>query len=141
MSEWTPDESHRLWRRTDAVDRVLAAALALPDDAAPAPVISHGDLHVRHILVNPAGAVTGIIDWGDICRGDPAIDLAIAFSAFSGGARQALIDAYGGLSRAQELRGRVLAIFLSATLLLWAHDSGMETLEFEARAGLERAAN
>jgi aminoglycoside phosphotransferase (APT) family kinase protein len=133
-------ESRRLWRRTDAVDGVLAAALALPDEPAPAAVVSHGDLHVRHILVDNQGAVTGVIDWGDICRGDPAIDLSIAFSAFSGEARDALLDAYGGISRPQELRGRVLAIFLSATLLLWAHESGMDTLESEARAGLERAA-
>jgi aminoglycoside phosphotransferase (APT) family kinase protein len=133
-------ETDGLWRRTDAVDRLLAAALALPDEPPPAAVISHGDLHVRHILVDDEGAVTGVIDWGDICRGDPAIDLSIAFSAFDGEARRALIEAYGGISPAQELRGRVLALFLSATILLWAHETGLQALESEARAGLERAA-
>jgi hypothetical protein len=38
------------------------------------PVICHGDLHVRHVLVDSAGAASGVIDWGDLCLGDPVID-------------------------------------------------------------------
>jgi len=38
----------------------------------------HGDLHPRNVLVR-AGALSGIIDWGDITAGDPATDLAAAW--------------------------------------------------------------
>ena len=36
----------------------------------------HGDLHQRNVLVDTAGYITGIIDWGDLCAGDRASDLA-----------------------------------------------------------------
>jgi aminoglycoside 2''-phosphotransferase len=41
----------------------------------------HGDLAPEHILCNPeAGSITGVIDWGDACLGDPALDFAGLFS-------------------------------------------------------------
>ena len=33
-------------------------------------VLVHGDLHVRHVLVDN-GELSGVIDWGDVCVGDP----------------------------------------------------------------------
>jgi len=132
-------EALGLWRRTDAVERLLIDALALPDAPPAIPVLTHGDLHVRHVLVDDDGAVTGIIDWGDVCVADPGIDLSIAYSAFRGPARAALLGAYGSVSEDQRLRARVLALFLSSTLAIYAHHSGMLALEAEALCGLERA--
>jgi aminoglycoside phosphotransferase (APT) family kinase protein len=94
---------------------------------------------VRHVLVDDDGAVTGIIDWGDVCVADPGIDLSIAYSAFRGPARAALLGAYGSVSDDQRLRARVLALFLSSTLAIYAHHSAMLALEAEALSGLERA--
>jgi aminoglycoside phosphotransferase (APT) family kinase protein len=37
--------------------------------------LAHGDLHVRHLLVDEAGALAGVIDWGEVCRGHPASEL------------------------------------------------------------------
>ena len=42
--------------------------------------VCHGDLHFRHVLVD-GGRVTGLIDWIDLCRGDPALDLQLVWSA------------------------------------------------------------
>jgi aminoglycoside phosphotransferase (APT) family kinase protein len=40
------------------------------------PTLIHADLGLEHILVDPdTGRVTGIVDWGDLERGDPAQDL------------------------------------------------------------------
>jgi aminoglycoside phosphotransferase (APT) family kinase protein len=37
----------------------------------------HGDLGPEHVLMDPAsGRIAGVIDWGDVVIGDPAIDLA-----------------------------------------------------------------
>jgi aminoglycoside phosphotransferase (APT) family kinase protein len=47
---------------------LLEQAAALPP-AEPS-VVAHGDLHVRHLLVDD-GEASGVIDWGDLCRGDP----------------------------------------------------------------------
>jgi aminoglycoside phosphotransferase (APT) family kinase protein len=38
--------------------------------------IVHGDLGPEHILRSPAGDLAGVIDWGDLRVGDPAIDFA-----------------------------------------------------------------
>lgn len=40
------------------------------------PALVHRDLGLEHILVDERGAATGVIDFGDACVGDPAIDFA-----------------------------------------------------------------
>ena len=40
----------------------------------------HGDFYVRHLIVSDRRTLSGIIDWGDVHIGDPAIDLSIAFT-------------------------------------------------------------
>lgn len=44
-------------------------------------VIIHGDLHARNILIQDSH-FSGIIDWGDVCAGDPATDLASIWMLF-----------------------------------------------------------
>jgi aminoglycoside phosphotransferase (APT) family kinase protein len=48
------------------------------------PVWLHGDLHPLNVLTHSdaSPALRAVIDWGDVCRGDPATDLAIAWLAF-----------------------------------------------------------
>ncbi|MBV6457649.1 MAG: hypothetical protein HONBIEJF_00766 [Fimbriimonadaceae bacterium] len=71
--------------------------------------VVHGDLYARHILADGSGTVTGIIDWGDVHRGNPAIDLSIGFSVFRGSERAVFTRTYGhatlqwGLARARAL--------------------------------------
>lgn len=48
------------------------------------PIWLHGDLHPLNVLAHfdASPALRAIIDWGDVCSGDPATDLAIAWLAF-----------------------------------------------------------
>jgi aminoglycoside phosphotransferase (APT) family kinase protein len=125
-----------LWHAPSSIDEVLTAAADLP---APEPtVVAHGDLHIRHLLVDEAGALCGVIDWGDLCRGDPSIDMSLVWSLLPN--RDDFLAAYGPVSDDQLLRARVLALFLSGTLALYAHHEGMPELQREALAGLDRAA-
>lgn len=127
-----------LWTMTAAVQRLLDEATGLP--IPPRTLVSHGDLHVRHVLVDPQRrASTGIIDWGDVSLGDPSADLSIAFGSFAGAARRAFLEAYGPIDRLTELRSRVIATFLAAALLAYAAESGMEPLRRESLRSLERA--
>jgi aminoglycoside phosphotransferase (APT) family kinase protein len=60
------------------------------------PVMLHGDPHPRNVLVDPDGRLAAFIDWGDMCSGDPASDLAaIWFLLPSEEARAHAILLYG----------------------------------------------
>ncbi len=103
-------------------------------------VVSHGDLHVRHLLVDRDGSATGIIDWGDLCLADPAVDLSIAYFGFAGEARAHLLAAYRRpVSAERELAARACAVSLAASLAEYAADDGRAPLLRECVAGLRRA--
>jgi aminoglycoside phosphotransferase (APT) family kinase protein len=132
-------ERRGLWAADDAVTTLLAEASGLSLSRAE-PVVAHGDLHVRHLLVDGSGGVTGVIDWGDLCLADAAVDLSMAYAAFSGKARAMLFAGYGPIDTERETRARVLAVYLSAVLADYAATQGHEALREEALAGLRRAA-
>jgi len=125
-----------LWEPTEAIERLLGQASGLP--VPPRTRVLHGDLHVRHILVDDAGAATGVIDWGDVSAGDPSADLSIAYGSLVGPARAAFFEAYGPIDGLTELRARVIATFLAGALLLYAADRGLEPLRRETLRSLER---
>ena len=115
--------------------RILDAAVATgPSDRRP--VLLHGDLHVRHALVSAEGAATGVIDWGDVGLGDPAVDLMIGYSAFSGEARAAFLAAYGPFEPASEARARAVAVNGCSALLESVGDDAV--LAREVTAALSR---
>jgi aminoglycoside phosphotransferase (APT) family kinase protein len=125
-----------VWTAPPRVDELLAEAQTLSPPEQP--VLVHGDLHFRHLLVD-GGAASGVIDWGDVCRSDPAIDLPLLWSFVPPSGRTAFLDAYGPVNEAQLLRARVLAIQLCAALAEYARIEGNPGVEREAVAGLERA--
>ena len=125
-----------LWAIPSSVAAVLGAAADLPP--VPSTVVAHGDLHVRHLLINVDASPTGVIDWGDVCRADPSIDLSLYWSLLSPAGREALRDAYGPVNEEQLLRARVLSLFLNAVIAIYAHAEGRPSLEREAIMGLHR---
>jgi aminoglycoside phosphotransferase (APT) family kinase protein len=129
-------EREGLWRTPKSVVALLEAAAPLPR---PEPVaLVHGDLHMRHLLVDEVGALTGVIDFGDICVGDPAVDVSPLWSLLPPEGRADFLEEYP-LREDQLLRARVLAINLCAILWLYGHHEDMTAVRDEARAGLERA--
>lgn len=76
--------------------------LAFMECVAPAPgerraQLVHGDLYARHVLIDDALAPCGIIDWGDMHLGHPAVDLMVAHSMLPASAHASFIEAYGGI--------------------------------------------
>jgi aminoglycoside phosphotransferase (APT) family kinase protein len=129
LADLTSEESR-------AAERILREAERLPPSSAHSLV--HGDFHVRHALVED-GRVSGVIDWGDVCVGDPSIDLQLAWSLLPAERRGAFLDAYGPIDEETQLRARVLAVFFCALLADYARTQGLPGLERETRGGLVRA--
>lgn len=129
------------WDETDAerAEALFRLALELGDPDPRARRVAHGDLHLRHAVVRPDGSLAGVIDWGDLCLGDPAIDLSLGWSFLEGEARAEFLAAYGPVDRAAELRARVLGLMLSGALAAYGRDVGLAWLEREAAAGLRRS--
>jgi aminoglycoside phosphotransferase (APT) family kinase protein len=79
----------------------LEPLLAVWDAAVAAPPWSgepfwlHGDLHPGNVVLTPTGALAGVVDFGDLCAGDPATDLAAAWLHFDADGRAAFSTAYG----------------------------------------------
>jgi aminoglycoside phosphotransferase (APT) family kinase protein len=115
---------------------LVAAAEALPPARHTA--VCHGDLHMRQLLVDD-GALTGIVDWVDVCRSDPAVDLSVAWSTLDAAARPVFFAAYGEVGDETRVRGRVVAAFLCAMLADWARKEGVPVVLDAALAGLARA--
>ncbi|MEX5296281.1 aminoglycoside phosphotransferase family protein [Kocuria sp. CPCC 205268] len=59
----------------DDVERILADVDALLAADLPEAVV-HNDVYSRHLLWDDAAARLGVIDFSDMCRGDPAVDFA-----------------------------------------------------------------
>ncbi|MDQ7861451.1 phosphotransferase [Peribacillus frigoritolerans] len=49
----------------------------------------HGDIHIRNILLDDEGVLAGVIDWGDVHIGNPAIDFSFLYSYFPKEVRRA----------------------------------------------------
>lgn len=137
LAETVLAEVDSLWIRPPVVDDVLDSAKVLPQPEPSA--VCHGDLHFRHVLVDD-GRLSGLIDWIDLCRGDPALDLQVYWSFFAPESRDAFLDAYGGSASETLLRARVIALFLNASLLAYASHEQHPAIEREALASLRRAA-
>lgn len=70
----------------DAVVRIWDDALAAPPWSADG-VWIHGDLDARNVLVDVRGRLTGVIDFGGLAVGDPAVDVMVAWKILDSAAR------------------------------------------------------
>jgi aminoglycoside phosphotransferase (APT) family kinase protein len=85
-----------------AVSEVLRLAVAAPAWAKD-PMWIHGDLHPANTIYHE-GQLVGVIDFGDMCAGDPATDLAGAFLSLPLHAMPNFFDAYGDVDDATVTR-------------------------------------
>ncbi|KGP74058.1 phosphotransferase [Pontibacillus yanchengensis] len=82
----------------------------------------HGDLHIRNVLVDEDGMLSGIIDWGDTHIGHPAIDLAFVYTFFPKQARERFFNMYGEVHEYTHILARFFGVYVSVIQLLYGHD-------------------
>ncbi|MFE9243720.1 phosphotransferase [Nocardiopsis sp. NPDC006938] len=125
---------------------------ALWDDAVAAPAWEepptwvHGDLHPANVVVAD-GTMAGVIDFGDLFAGDPAVDLAAAWVLLPQGAAARFFRAYARADRATVRRARGLAALKSLFLMLMGQNGdrglpgGKPAWGPAGRAALDRVLN
>ncbi|MBT2228981.1 aminoglycoside phosphotransferase family protein [Nonomuraea sp. NEAU-A123] len=116
--------THEFDRRVEAVASRIAVtdvravwdeALSAPDWEGP-PVWLHADLHPANVVVS-GGTISGVIDFGELCAGDPATDLAAAWLILPEGAATRFFDAYENVDEAMIRRARGWAVHVGVGLI------------------------
>ncbi len=96
LSDRAPFAREQIDQLGDVIDGASALSVLERAMSAPAPserTLIHGDPHPANLLVDE-GRLSGIIDFGDMCAGDPATDLAGLFM-LDGIDVVAALDQYG----------------------------------------------
>jgi aminoglycoside phosphotransferase (APT) family kinase protein len=103
-----------------AARRVWEQAMAAPPHEGP-PVWVQGDLEGNCVV--EAGRLSGIVDWGSACVGDPAVDAQVVWSPlFTGESRRAFVDTLD-LDDATLARSRGAAIHQACAALGYYRDT------------------
>jgi aminoglycoside phosphotransferase (APT) family kinase protein len=91
-----------------------------------APLWLHGDLHPANVVLGPGGALAGVVDFGDLCAGDPATDLAAAWLHFDAAGRatfRTALEALRPIDAATWARARGWAVSLGSVLAAASDDA------------------
>jgi aminoglycoside phosphotransferase (APT) family kinase protein len=96
--------------------QVWEQAIAAPAFGGP-PVWLHGDLHPANVVLSN-GTLCGIIDFGEMCAGDPATDLSAAWLLLPDGAAARFFDAYASADDAAIQRARGWAVARAIGLIV-----------------------
>jgi aminoglycoside phosphotransferase (APT) family kinase protein len=97
------------------VREVWADAVAAPGWEGP-PTWVHTDLHPANVVVDD-GTIAGVVDFGDLCAGDPAIDLAAAWLLLPPDAAARFLAAYGSADEPMVRRARGWAVLKALGLI------------------------
>lgn len=121
----------------DAIANYLGQVVI--DRISPREVLLHGDLHVKNMLVDEAGQISGIIDWGDLNVGHPGADLNVVYSFLPPHARQSFFQVYGEVDEETKILARMMAVYIPMLLWMQAIDHKDEIVAEEAKMTIRRA--
>jgi aminoglycoside phosphotransferase (APT) family kinase protein len=107
----------------DAVRDVWADALAAPDWTGP-PMWLHADLHPANLLTRD-GNFCGVVDFGDMRAGDPALDLAACWMLLPDGAVDRFYRRYSPAADAATLRRARGWAVIKALVCMLIGDAGV----------------
>lgn len=116
----------------------------IPECESPgASCLVHGDLYSRHVIVKSQkpsddhdARVAGIIDWGDVHVGEPAADLACAWSLFDRNGRRRLLECYGEVAPSALALARFRAIGHSVICAVYGREAKIPALEKASKDAL-----
>lgn len=97
----------------------------------------HGDLHARNLLVTAGGGLAGIIDWGDVGVGDPAVDLSAMWTVLDPAQHGPFCAGYGPVDGPLLARARGWALAFGVIFAGLQDDPGAVTLGRRTLARLQ----
>ena len=129
-------EAHELGLVADpaAVENIFQFPDSLVENGTRAVV--HGDLYGRHILVDDRRSACGVIDWGDVHAGNPAVDLVVVHSFLPPESHANFLAAYGAVDETSWLLARIRAVYVALILLVYGHSRADQALIEEGRTTL-----
>jgi aminoglycoside phosphotransferase (APT) family kinase protein len=86
------------------------------------PLWLHGDLHAANLVVS-GGAISAVLDFGDLTSGDPAVDLAVGWMLFGDEARGVFRSAAGDIDDATWSRAEAWALHFALLYVLNSADN------------------
>ncbi len=98
-----------------ALRELWAEAVAAPGWPGP-PLWLHGDLHPANVVTR-AGVLAGVLDFGDLCAGDPAWDASAAWLLLPRGAAGVFFASYDHTDDALITRARGWAVLRALALI------------------------
>ncbi|RDI42289.1 phosphotransferase [Falsibacillus pallidus] len=101
--------------------------------------LCHGDLHIRNILVDEKHTISGIIDWGDVHIGNPAVDLSIVYSFLPKDSRCFFFEEYGEVDDDLLQLARFKAVYTAAVLAVYGMDKKDSSLVSASIQSLKRS--
>lgn len=96
---------------------VWAQALAAPVHEGPG-VVVHGDINRGNLVLDRHGRIAGLLDWGGMAAGDPAVDLMAAWTVLDAPGRAAL---FRQLAPEEAIWRRARGWALSVAALQWPY--------------------
>ena len=127
LTTYDAETRHTIAALEDEIDAAAATAVweaALAAAWLGSPVWFHGDVAAGNLLVRD-GQLSAVIDWGCAGVGDPACDVTIAWTFFSGASREAFRAALP-LDGATWARGRGWALWKALLILAEQIDARSE---------------
>ncbi len=99
-------------------------------------VVVHGDLYARHLLLDDDNRLCGVIDWGDLHFGHPAVDLSVVHMMVPRRDHALFLDAYGDVDERTWRFARHRARHHANMVLNYSAHIGDEALQASARTAL-----
>jgi aminoglycoside phosphotransferase (APT) family kinase protein len=99
--------------------------------------VVHGDLYARHLLVDEAARLSGVIDWGDVHAGDGAMDLMLLYGFLPPAARPSFEAEYGEIADDVLRTARLRAAFHAISVTWYGVETEDDDLLHEGRLALD----
>ncbi len=114
----------------DVIDKLAPKRLGLDEPPLDGDLrVVHGDLYARHLLLDDDNRLCGVIDWGDLHAGLPAVDLSVVHMMVPPRFQGAFFAAYGAVDERAWRFARARAQCHAAYTLEYAQAIGDRALE------------